>query len=274
MSSSLAPHFRRPPGLYRVARLFRRLSLLVLVVLILFMVSVGYSAVEFVRSSPQSGDYSASFVANDTVSVSGSMSLSNPGFYPVAGFSLGLRIENASGAFLGALSTTPRTIAPGTTTTIPVELSLPISAAGPAVSLLITDQFLSVGVWGNATYAYLFPVSIHFVQQKSWGAPFANLAISAGTPVAGGGGVTVPITVTFANHADFAESGTLQVALESSSGATCGAGAFPMDVPPGAFYDQTESLALASGCPISGGSAVAVFVSGSETIPLPPEGIP
>ena len=274
MASFLAPRVRHPPGLYRVARLFRRLSFAVLVVLILFMASVGYSAVEFVRASPQSGSYSASFAHNDTVSVTGSVSLSNPGFYPVAGFSLGLRIANASGVFLGDLSTTPRTLAPGSTTTFPVGLSLPISVTGPAVSLLVTDQFLSVGVWGNATYAYLFPVSIHFVQQKSWGAPFANLAITAGTPVAGSTGVSVPITVTFANHADFTESGTLQVALFSSGGATCAAGAFPMDVPSGAFYDQTENLVLASGCSIAGGSAVAAFVSGSETIPLPPEGIP
>ena len=274
MSSFLAPRVRRPPGLYRLARLFRRLSLAVLVVLILFLASVGYSAFDFVRSSPQSGGYSASFSANDTVSVSGSVSLSNPGYYPVSGFSLGLRIENASGVLLGDLSTPPVTLAPGSTTTFPVALSVPISVAGPAVSLLVTDQFLSVGVWGNATYAYLFPVSVHFVQQKSWGAPFANLAITAGTPFAAGGGVNVPITITFANHADFTESGSLSVTLVSSGGATCGTGTVPMDVPPGAFYDQTENLALASGCSLAGGSVVATFVSGSETVPLPPEAIP
>ena len=238
------------------------------------MASVGYSAAQLVQSSAQTGAYSANFAGNDTVSVQGSVSLSNPGYYPVSGFSLGLRIENASGTLLGDLSTSPVTLAPGATTTFPVRLSLPITAAGPAVSLLVHDQFLSVGVWGNATYAYLFPASVHFVQQKSWGAPFANLAITVGTPLAGSGGVSAPLTSAFANHADLTESGTLRVALVSAAGGTCGVGAFPMNVPPGTLYDATNPIALAGGCSLAGGNAIVTYVSGSTTVPLPPEAIP
>ena len=274
MSSALVPRTRPPPGLYRLARLFRRLSLVVLVGLLLFVASVGYSAVELVQSSAQNGGYSAVFAGNDTVLLQGSVSLSNPGVYPVSDFSLGLRIENASGTLLGDLSTSPVTLAAGATTTFPVRLSLPIRASGPALSLLVQDQFLSVGVWGNATYAYLFPVSVHFVQQKSWGAPFANLSITAGAPVSGGVGVSVPLTISFQNHADFTESGALDIALLSVGGATCGAGTVPLNVPPGYFYDTIATVALATGCSITGGSAVATFVSASGTVPLPPEGIP
>lgn len=274
MSTAVVPHIRCPSGLYRLARLLRRLSLVVLIAVVLFVASVGYSAVQLVQSSAQSGGYSADFAGNDTVSVTGEVSLSNPGYYPVSGFALGLRIENASGALLGDLSTAPVTLAPGASTTFPVRFSLPISATGPAVSLLVTDQSLSVGLWGNATYAYLFPVSVHFVQQKSWGAPFADLAITAGAPFAANGGVEVPITISFANHADFTETGALQLMLLSAVGATCGATAFPVDVPPGALYDQTENVPLASGCSVVGGTADATFVSGTDAVPLPPEAIP
>ena len=275
MSTVLVGGIRRPPGFYRVARILRRLSLVVLVLLMLFVATAGYSAYQFVQASPQSGGgYSAAFAANDTVAVTGSVSLSNPGYYPVAGFSLGLRILNASGALIGQLRSDPVTIGAGATTTFPVSLSLPLATAAPVVSLLVADQTLSVGVWGNATYAYLFPVSVHFDQEKSWGAPFANFQITAGTPSAGSNGFVVPITISFANHADFTESGTLRLALVSVGGPVCGTSSFPMDVPPGSLYDQTENVVLANGCSVAGGSAETTFVSGGETISLPPEPIP
>lgn len=274
MASDRTARIHRPPSLYRGARLLRRLSLVVLVLLILFVASAGYSAFSLVRSSPQSGGYAASFSANDTLSVTGSVSLSNPGYYPVSGLSLGLRIENATGTLLGDLSTAPVTLAARSTTDFPVRLFVPISATGAAASLLVRDQFLQVGVWGNATYAYLFPVSVHFVQQKSWGAPFASLAITAGTPRTGNGGVNVPVTVSFANHASFTESGAITLVLLSTGGTECANTSFPVLVAPGGLYDQTENVALAGSCTIAGGSADATFVSGGQSVSLPPVGVP
>lgn len=274
MSSLDMPRTRRSPGLYRVSRLLRWISAAVLVLLLIFVGTVGYSAARFAEASPETGGYAASFAANDTISLSGSLSISNPGYYSVSGFSLGLRIENGSGVLLGGLATPPITLAAGSTSTVPVGLSVPIEATGAAVSLLISDQFLSVGVWGNATYAVLFPVSVHFVQQRSWGAPFADLSVTAGTPFAANGSLVVPITIAFANHSTLYEDGTLELELRSSSGSTCGATAFPMNVPPGMSYDQTENVALASGCSVTGGSAQATYVSGGTSVPLPPQALP
>jgi len=269
------PYARRtPPPLYRLSRLFRRLSLLVLVVTIVFLATVAYSAVRFVQSSPERGGYAAQFASNGTVAVTGSVELSNPGFYPVDGFTLGLRVLNSSGWFLGEIHAGPVTLAPGVATTVPLALYLPVVAGTPAESLLVADQDLTVGVWGNTTYAYLFPISVHFSQTKFWGAPFSNLTVTPGSPTLENGSVVVPVTVTFANHATFTEFGTLNFQVFPASGPACGSSSFALNVLPGARFDQTENVGLSAGCSIAGGHVDATFASGGTVLPLPSESLP
>lgn len=265
---------RTPPALYRVSRWFRRLALIVVVILTIFLATVGYSAYEFVSASPQSGGYSASFASNSTVAVTGDLSVANHGWYPLSGFDLSLRIRNASGDLIGTVTTGPETLAAGATTTVPIALYLPISPNSSAASLLVTDQYLAVGVWGNATYAYLFPISVHFEQNKSWGAPFANLAFQVGAPSEANGSTVVPVTVSFSDHAPFAEDGRLGLTLRASNDTPCGSVSYGLDVPSQGFFYQTENVVLSRGCSLAGGSADAVVVLGSATIPLPPETLP
>ncbi len=269
---------RPPPRLYRTARLFRRLSTVVLVVALVFVASVVYSGAELARSSPQTGGYTAGFAANDTVSVSGSLVLSNPGFYPMNGLSFEFHVLNASGGPLGDARSAPFDLAPGATTALPLELYLPISASGPAASLLVRDQTLHVELWGNATYAYLFPISVHFEQNRSWGAPFSGFSATLGAPASVNGSVAVPVTIDFSNHAPDPEPGALDVLVLSSTGASCGGATFSFGsapgVTPGASYSQTQTVAIAAGCSLQGGTIVATYVGPLASIPLPPEAIP
>ena len=73
MSLPVYPPFRHPPALYRLARAFRRISLVVLVLILLFIGTALYSAVEVLRSGPSTGPFTAGFGPNDTVAVSGSL---------------------------------------------------------------------------------------------------------------------------------------------------------------------------------------------------------
>jgi hypothetical protein len=274
MAAPLAPRSRIPPALYRLSRLFSRLSVVVLVVIIVFLATVGYSAMLLVRSSPQAGGYSASFAPNGTVALTGSIVLSNPGYYPVSGFTLGLRVLNSTGVFLGALKAGPVSLPAGSAITFPIALYLPISAESPAESLLVTDQDLTVGLWGNTTYAYLFPISVHFTQTKSWGAPFSDLTVTAGAPTLMGGTLVVPVTVTFTNDASFTELGTLNVQVVQANGFVCGGSSLSLNVAPGDGFEQTQNVAVSSGCSTAGGYVDTEFVSGGTTIPLPPEALP
>jgi len=274
VSNPLGQPYRRPPGLYRLARAFRRVSLVVFVLIILFLASAIYSAVEVVRSGPSTGGFGATFAANDTVAVSGILNFSNPGFYPISGFAVHIRVLNQSQVYLGEGSAGPVTLASGSNQPITITFYLPVGSSGPGASLLTQDQTLNVSVWGNATYAYLFPISIAVETNKSWGAPFADLAISVGTPVPGMGGAVVPVTVQFQNHAKFADSGELTFAIVPTGGPSCGSGSFDLDVGPGQQFGQTTNVPISMGCSPSGAQLEAEYVGNGVTIPLPPERIP
>src|SRR5208282_929363 len=145
--------------------------------------------------------------------------LSNPGLYPIQGFELTARIATDTEVFLGKLGVGPTDIAPASTGTFPIALYLPLSGLAAATSLLTQDQYLHVNAWGNATYAFLFPLSVALTENRSWGAPFEDFQATVGTPSGGGGSITVPVTVTFSNHASFAESGVLAFTIQSAGGA-------------------------------------------------------
>ena len=274
MSSLMIPTYRHPPPIYRLARALRWTSTIVFVALIIFAGTVAYSAVEVASSSVQSHGLFASFAPNGTIEVTGSITVSNPGLYPVSSLTLTARVSNGSEAFLGKASAGPVSVPPDSTSVIPIALYLPVSESGAAASLLTTDQNIYVYGWTNATYAYLFPLSLTLNETRYWGAPFEDFRAAVGTPSGGGGVVTIPVTVKFFNNAQVADIGSLSFVVESASGADCGGGSFPIAVEPGSGYDETENATLSSGCSPVGGELLATYTSGGATFALPPEPLP
>jgi len=275
VSAQLLPRYRRPPPLYRLARALRRIGLVVLVLVLLFVASALYSAYETARGGASASDFEYAFGANNTFVLSGTLSFSDGGIYPVNGFTVHLRVANATGQVVGESSDGPVNFAPGGRATFPVTFVLPIALASAAASLLTTDQFLNETIFANATFAYVFPVSVEVAKNTSWGAPFAGLTASVGTPTTMGGTVVVPVTIQFENDASFADDGSLEVRLVSESGTVCASSTYPIDVPPETPYSQTNDFTLATGCSISGGTVVSTYTtSGGATVTLPPEAIP
>jgi hypothetical protein len=272
MSSPLPRPRQRPPGIYRAARALRRLAIVVLVLVIVFVGLVAYSAVQIVKDRPQVGQSATTFEPNGTVGLTTSFSLNNPTFFPIQSFGLQFRIVNASGDLLIADSTPVTSIASQSSAVVPVAFYLPLSASDE--SLLTTDQYLTWEVWGNATYGYLFPVSLGVQTQRSWGAPFENLTFTVGTPTMMGGTLVVPVTLSFANDANFADDGTLEFEVVSSGGATCSSGSFAIDVAPSNSYMGSQNVPVQSGCDPSGGHLNAQYLTDGTSIPLPPEPIP
>ncbi|HZY91381.1 MAG TPA: hypothetical protein VFG07_01200, partial [Thermoplasmata archaeon] len=82
MSGPVYSYPRRMPPLYRLARALRRLSVLVLVLLILFTASVVYSTSQLAQTPPQVGTFSVAFGSNGTMILASSLSIDNPGLYP------------------------------------------------------------------------------------------------------------------------------------------------------------------------------------------------
>jgi hypothetical protein len=272
VASPLYPKRPSPPGIYRLARALRRLSTIILVLIIVFVAVVAYSAVQVVKAHPSVGTSTYTVEPNETVGVFTSFSLTNPTYFAIQQFGLQFRIANASNVLLVDSSAGPITIAAGASTTVPVDLYVPLTAAG--TSLLTQDQYLQWDVWGNASYAYLFSVSIGVETQRSWGAPFNNLTVQVGTPAIVNGSEAIPVTLAFSNDANFADDGSLTYQVVPASGPDCSHGAFVLNVPPDTGYEETQNVALASGCNPSGGHVDAQFVGSGFTVSLPPEPIP
>jgi hypothetical protein len=267
---------RHPPPLYRLARVLRWASILALVLLLVFVATVAYSAVSLARSSSNLTAVTTSFAANDTLVVIGTLTLSNSGYYPVSDLTLAVRVTNAnaSPAFLGSTGLGPVALAGQSTTAYVLRLYVPATGVGPAATLLTQDQQIRFGVWANATYAYLFPSAIAFTTNESWGAPFSHLTVSVGAARVVNGTPTASVTLSFENEAAFTIAGSLQFAILSSAGRTCGGSAFPLDVSPHQQYSQTEPVSLAPGCNPSGGEVIAEYVTPSYAIPLPAQEVP
>ncbi|HXW66572.1 MAG TPA: hypothetical protein VEL82_01630 [Thermoplasmata archaeon] len=266
------PSSRVPPGIYRAARALRRAGVIALVLVIVYVGFVGYSAFQVVKTRPGVGTSTTTLEPNGTVGVTTSFTLSDPSDLPIQDFSLQFRILNATGQLLLDSATPAVTVASGGSEVVPVSIFVPLTSSGE--SLLVNDQYLRWDVWGNATFGYLFPVSIGVDANRSWGAPFANLTVSLGAPALMGGIVQVPVTVAFSNNADFADDGALDFEVVSSTATICGSGSFAVDVPPGQPYQSTQNIDLASDCNPAGGAVEAQYVEDGATIPLPSEPIP
>ncbi|MGI0130854.1 MAG: hypothetical protein ACREEC_12025 [Thermoplasmata archaeon] len=272
MASPLYPPRPRPPRIYRAARALRRTSLLVLVAVILYVGFVAFSAVQVAKTAPRVGASSVALEENDTVGIATSFTLSNPSLLPIQQFGLEFRVLNGTGFPLVASSIATTTIPGGASVVLPVALFIPVSTGG--ASLLTENQYLDWNVWGNASYGYLFSVSIGVQTQKAWGAPFDNVSVVIGAPGHGNGSASIPVTLAFANDASFADAGDLNFQVVPASGPVCADGSFLLNVPAGSPYSQTEAVPLASGCNPAGGHVDAEFVGNGFSISMPPEPIP
>ncbi len=177
--------------------------------------------------------------------LAGSLTISNPGFYTIQGLSLAARVANESETYLGSFGFGPSNLAGQSTEEFPVDLYLPVSAAGAGASLLVHSQCLRISLWGNATFGYLFPAGVTIQDNRSWGAPFSGLSIQVGNASLNG---TVPVTVSFQNEASLIEAGTLRVAVVAASGITCGSASWVVECrAPGQQFSQTQPVPLDPG---------------------------
>ncbi|MHB1932580.1 MAG: hypothetical protein ACYCPV_06320 [Thermoplasmata archaeon] len=270
----------RPPALYRAARAIRWVSAILLVLVLIFAGVATYSGVKFAQgvqqgASQQIGGFSSQFTSHQTLELSAHYPINNSGLLPVNGLSIALAVRNSFGVLLTQGSTRGVQIGSGASTAIPFSLAVSVSNSSPAISLLVTDQSLSIFIWANVTYAYLFPVQLSFQQSYSWGAPFHGLATTFGNPfILPNGTVGVNSTLSFSDHLNMTLQGALSLHLVSSGGSTCGLLSYPMDLHQGVNFQSTQTAYLAPGCNPLGGTVRGVFTGPDYSFALPNQVIP
>ncbi|HXQ94627.1 MAG TPA: hypothetical protein VN864_05605 [Thermoplasmata archaeon] len=249
-----------PPALWRLARLFQILAVLWLVVVVVFLASVAYSGSK-IRPAGETGPTAPpTFSGTDTITLTGQVNVSNPGWYPLDDLSLLTVVDEPNGTFLATGGSPVTSVAAGGTTTVPFSITIALADKAFARSLLTEDATLPSTTWVNATYVRLIHVELSVPVNVSWGAPLFGLNVTPGTPAPQSNGTAaVPLTVSFADHAKFPVGGTAKYTL-ASGGSTCASGSLPVAVASGGTYNETTTAYLGPGCSPNGATLTLRFV--------------
>jgi hypothetical protein len=261
---------RRPPLLWRAAHTFRILAIVWIVVVAAFLATVAYSGSQL-RPEGESGPGAPPTAnGNDSITLNGSLNVSNPGWYPLNDVTLFTVVDGPNGTLLATGGSPVVTVAAGGVTTVPFSITLAFGTRATARALLTEDATLPSVTWANATYADLFQVEVTVPQNVTWGAPLEGLEVTPGTPtLLPNGTAEVPLTVAFNDHAKFPVAGTAIYTL-SSGGSPCARGTLPVSVASGGSYNATTNAYLPPSCSASGASVTLKFVgSGWALSPFP-----
>ncbi len=272
-----------PSALYRLAQVLRVLAILALVFLVLFLATVAFSAVELGEGiAKQSGSLhhsvAAAIVGTDIV-VNVTFPVPNQGYYNVQGLTLAAIFSNQT------IQSGPLAVTTGGPTNIPghghgnLSLLTSFDMANPAGPfLLLHDAEIQGVLWLNASYAVIVPVNLEVAFNYHWGAPFANLSYTIGTPVPQKNEtVAIPVTIHFENHTPgLALAGNLAVVVTNPNGTLCTRQTFPVETHEGPVTLK-ETFYAGESCSISGDTIASVFTSPGPPpidISLPTETIP
>jgi hypothetical protein len=273
----------KPSALYRLAQALRVLAILALVFLVLFLATVAYSAVEMGQGiASQAGSLhhsEAATIVGTDILVNVTFPIPNQGYYNVGGLTLVAIFTNQT------IQSSPLAVTTGGPANIPghgqgsVSLLTSFDMANPAGPfLLLHDAQIAGTLFLNATYAAIIPVNLEVGFNYHWGAPFANLSYSAGTPTPEPNRtLAIPVTIQFEDHTPgLAVQGTVAVTVTQPNGTVCSRQTFPTNTHEGpdtwleTFYEPET-------CSISGDTISSVFTSPGPppfSITLPAETFP
>jgi hypothetical protein len=271
---------RRPSFLYRLSQFLRVLAIVSMVVLVLFLATVAGSAAQLgVGIAKQAGSLhhsESAAIVGTSVLVNVTFPVPNQGYYNVRDLTLVAIFSNQS------IQSGPIAVTEGGPVTIPghgkgnLSLLTAFDMGAPAGPfLLLHDSEIEGALWLNATYAAVIPVNLEVAFQYHWGAPFANLSYSIGTPTAGPNQtVLIPVTITFENHTPgLALAGNLTATVTEPNGTVCTRQVFPVYTHNGPVT-LSETFVAPQNCTLSGDTITSVFKAPGIDIVLPTETIP
>ncbi len=231
-----------------VGRIFSVLGTLVLVGVISY---AGVAAYYATRITPVGHAPTAAAIGpGNVLELTGGVNLSNPGPFEITSLDVHAPLGGPGGTPWLAGTTTEVVIPPYSVRTVDLTFSEPLGLLGSAApSLLTRDQQLPMDLWANASYAEFATMALYDNSSYAWGAPFEGLAVTSGAPQAGANGsVGIPLDVRFADHATFGLAGRFTLTLLTNSGAACGGGQLPVNVPSGAAFQGSTVVVLPAAC--------------------------
>jgi hypothetical protein len=250
-----------PPSLYRLSRLLRRLAVVALVAILVYVGADAYTGSQ-IRVQTQGNQVSGALVGN-TATVTALVNITNGGWLSVNDLSLTTLVRFPNGTLLGIAHSGSTSVAAGARVSVPVSLSISLNGSTAGLSVLLTQSLkLPAETWANATFGGIVSVHVADNASVSWGAPFDGLSVSYGTPVAQSNGtVRLPVTIAFTDRSPFADNGTIDYTVRSAGSQLCASGTLTVAEPSGGAYNMTVPVYAAAGCNPSGGSLTLKYAA-------------
>lgn len=246
----------------RIARWLHLAGTILLVLLIVGLALIGYSALGIKANTPSGGSSSTTSFANNAITQTTSANLTNGGLVPISGLTFDVIAYVIGGPVVGESSAPGVTVNPGASYHIPIVVNISVAPSSPGQQLLVSNATIGVEGWLNATAGYLLSVSIGISpgNQSSWHAPFAGFGVQVVQS-----GSSAQVTVTFANYASVPVEGTMLVTLANSAGTTCGTASVSVTPPvmTGSSFSGSATASLSSGC--TPATAVATITGTAPT---------
>ena len=242
------------------------------VALVLLLLYVGVAAAWATQlTESHSGRVTTAVEAGDTLRLTDTYNLSNPGPFAVTGVSVVIVLDHPNGSSWITSRAPTQRIDGGGSSALRVQFTFPLGNPEVDRELLVNDSALPYEAWVNGTYAGFVRVSVEDASTYAWGAPFADLNATLGNPtVSANGSVSIPVVLGFNNHSPVDLVGTLAIVLRNAAGDACGASSFAVTTPSHEAYSAHQAVFLAPGCsPTAAGSSASWSGSGlSATLPL------
>ena len=255
------------PLLMRIARWLQLAGTVTLVLLLVFLATVGYSAYRLGVSSPSNGSSQTAF-GHDVVTLTRFVNLTNGGLYPITGLTFDVLTHEVGGPMVGRTAGPAMSVGAGTTDQVPIVITVSVAPGSAGQPLLISGAWLDISGWLNGTFGYVLSVSVGVNPSCaiSWAPPFSGFGVRV-TSV----GPAANVTVSFTDASPLPVGGTMTVALASATGANCGTPSLPIDAPAQGSHPYSASVGttLAAGCTPATAVASLVAPAGEFAFTLP-----
>ena len=263
------------PGLYRLARAISLAATIVSLIILAYVAATVYSATK-VRPGETGGDRLNQTLVPGGLELHLALNFSNPGFLPISSVHLAAVVNSPGNTTTLAVGESPAVMLPAASeSTIPLTLTIPLGPGSPILLLLTRDAELPAEVWANITVSSFFSLGVNVSTNVHWGAPFADLNVTPGTPTTSNGSTVEPLTVSFHNDASFPLAGWLNLTAHGTGGCTATVPPIPLHVDPQSPFNQVVPVTVPSAC--ASGSFFSVdgnFASADWSAPIPSEALP
>jgi hypothetical protein len=231
-------------GSVRALKLINNLWLVIIALILIFAVIPIIPGVVVVN--PPGPDGWTTTITNDTVIVTGNVSIRNGGFYAFNNFYFVIQLYNENGTDLASFSSDKTNLLPGLWIDVPVTFYLNKTALGSDVleALLRSEVTFASLVYFNINYLFDFRIQAGFRGNMTVGPLIRNLVVDWNNSTVNSNGTNYEMVIPYSFDSRAVASGNHLSISGSISNATTVLGAISTDVTLGGHVNSTILINL------------------------------